>query len=124
MTRAQKAQKIADILEELYPETPVPLDHRDPYTLLLAVLLSAQTTDKKVNEVTPALFDAAPNPRSMVALGADRIREYIREIGLAPTRPRTLLSFRGYCWSDTTGQCPKRLRSWRRSPEWGTKPPP
>ena len=61
MTRQEKASKILEILEDLYPETPVPLDHRDPYTLVLAVLLSAQTTDKKVNEVTPALFDRAGN---------------------------------------------------------------
>ena len=65
MRRAEKAARILTQLEELYPETPIPLDHRDPYTLLIAVLLSAQTTDKKVNEVTPALFRAASTPAAV-----------------------------------------------------------
>ncbi|MFT4706119.1 MAG: endonuclease-3, partial [Bradymonadia bacterium] len=68
MTRAEKAARIAEMLEELYPETPVPLDHVDAFTLLVAVALSAQTTDKKVNEVTPSLFAVAPDPLRMAAL--------------------------------------------------------
>ena len=78
------------ILDELYPETPIPLDHRDPYTLLVAVLLSAQTTDKKVNEVTPALFAKAPDPRRMAALEVEEIRDIIRQIGLAPQKAKNL----------------------------------
>ena len=90
MTRAEKAQRIGEILDELYPDPPIPLHHRDPYTLLVAVALSAQTTDKKVNEVTPALFAEADTPEKMAALGEERILEIIREIGLAPTKARNL----------------------------------
>lgn len=88
--RAEKAERIGEILDELYPEPPVPLDHRDPYTLLVAVALSAQTTDKKVNEVTPALFAVADTPEKMSSLGPDKILEIIREIGLAPSKARNL----------------------------------
>ena len=88
--RQEKADRIGEILDDLYPDPPVPLDHTDPYTLLVAVALSAQTTDKKVNEVTPALFAEASTPEEMVALGPDRILELIREIGLAPTKARNL----------------------------------
>jgi endonuclease-3 len=88
--RQEKADRIAAILDELYPQPPVPLDHVDPYTLLVAVALSAQTTDKKVNQVTPALFAEADTPERMVALGPERILELIREVGLAPTKARNL----------------------------------
>jgi len=90
MKRADKADKIGAQLDELYPETPIPLDHTDPYTLLVAVMLSAQTTDKKVNEVTPALFARADNPKKMASLEVDEIQNLIREIGLAPTKAKNL----------------------------------
>ena len=90
MKRKEKGKKIGKILDDLYPETPIPLDHNDPYTLLVAVMLSAQTTDKKVNEVTPALFSVAPNPYAMASLEVDEIKEIIREIGLAPTKAKNL----------------------------------
>lgn len=90
MRRAEKAERIGVILDELYPDPPIPLDHRDPYTLLVAVALSAQTTDKKVNQVTPALFDVAATPEEMAALPPERILELIREVGLAPTKARNL----------------------------------
>ena len=90
MKRAEKALKIGEQLDELYPKTPIPLDHNDPYTLLLAVMLSAQTTDKKVNEVTPALFAKANNPEKMASLGVGEIQALIREIGLAPTKAKNL----------------------------------
>ncbi|MBL80671.1 MAG: endonuclease III [Euryarchaeota archaeon] len=90
MRRTEKAREIGRILDEIYPEQPIPLEHRDPYTLLVAVMLSAQTTDKKVNEVTPVLFDAADTPESMASLEVDRIHSIIREIGLAPTKARNL----------------------------------
>ncbi len=90
MTRAEKAARIEVVLAELYPETPIPLDHVDPYTLLVAVVLSAQTTDKKVNEVTPALFARAGNPAAMAALEVEEIRQLIREIGLAPQKAKNL----------------------------------
>ena len=90
MKRSEKANKIGKILDELYPTQPIPLDHKDPYTLLVAVMLSAQTTDKKVNEVTPNLFSRADNPEKMSILNVDEIHEIIREIGLAPTKAKNL----------------------------------
>ena len=88
--RQEKADRIGEILDDLYPDPPIPLDHHDPYTLLVAVALSAQTTDKKVNSVTPALFAEADTPEDMVALGPERILELIREVGLAPTKAKNL----------------------------------
>tara|TARA_B100000482_G_scaffold70505_1_gene49512 strand:- start:162 stop:809 length:648 start_codon:yes stop_codon:yes gene_type:complete len=90
LRRAEKAGIIGDKLDEMYPETPIPLDHADPYTLLVAVMLSAQTTDKKVNEVTPRLFKAAGRPEEMVLLEVEEIHSIIREIGLAPTKSKNL----------------------------------
>lgn len=90
MKRRDKADRIGGILDELYPEPPIPLDHEDPFTLLVSVMLSAQTTDKKVNEVTPALFADAPDPESMATLPVDRILAHIRTVGLAPTKAKNL----------------------------------
>lgn len=90
MNRREKADRIGAILDRLYPEPPIPLVHRDPFTLLVSVMLSAQTTDKKVNEVTPALFAKAPDPRSMAALPVDQILAFIRTVGLAPTKAKNL----------------------------------
>lgn len=86
----EKAARIAATLGQLYPEPPIPLDHQDPFTLLVAVVLSAQTTDKKVNEITPALFAAAPDPAAMAALSVEAIRDLIRQIGLAPQKAKNL----------------------------------
>jgi endonuclease-3 len=90
VNRKEKADRIGQILDELYPETAIPLDHVDPYTLLVAVALSAQTTDRKVNQVTPALFAVAPTPEKMVELGPEGILELIREVGLAPSKAKNL----------------------------------
>ncbi|HQV57587.1 MAG TPA: endonuclease III [Ilumatobacteraceae bacterium] len=90
MRKQEKIERIGLILDELYPKPPIPLDHVDPYTLLVAVALSAQTTDKKVNEVTPALFAEAPTPEKMVEIGPERILEHIRQVGLAPTKARNV----------------------------------
>ncbi len=90
MNRIQKAQKIATILNELYPTTPIPLDHSSAYTLLVAVMLSAQTTDKKVNQVTPELFKNASTPEEMYKLRVEKIQGIIKEIGLAPTKAKNL----------------------------------
>ena len=90
MNRFDKATKIADILDKLYPQTPIPLIHKDSFTLLVAVMLSAQTTDKKVNQVTPNLFNKADNPKSMSKLSVKTIENLIREIGLAPTKAKNL----------------------------------
>ena len=90
MKRADKALKIGTLLDELYPTTPVPLSHSSGYTLLVAVMLSAQTTDKKVNQVTPTLFANASTPEEMAALEVKTIQAFIREIGLAPTKAKNL----------------------------------
>ncbi len=90
MTRLEKADKIQKILDELYPTTPIPLEHFSSYTLLVAVMLSAQTTDKKVNEVTPQLFKQAKIPEEMASLDVEIIQNLIRHIGLAPTKAKNL----------------------------------
>ena len=90
MKRIDKAKKIGQLLDELYPRTPIPLDHTSAYTLLVAVMLSAQTTDKKVNQVTPKLFKLADTPESMVLLEIGNIKNIIKEIGLAPTKAKNL----------------------------------
>ena len=90
MKRIEKAKKIGEILDRLYPKTPIPLNHTSAYTLLVAVMLSAQTTDKKVNEVTPFLFDLADTPEKMSRLEVSVIQKLIKEIGLAPTKAKNL----------------------------------
>ena len=90
MTRLEKAIKIGKILDDLYPKTPIPLTHSSAYTLLVAVMLSAQTTDKKVNEVTPGLFNHASTPEQMSCLDIKVIQNLIKEIGLAPTKAKNL----------------------------------
>ena len=90
MKRSEKAQRIVTMLEELYPETPVPLDHTNTFELLVAVLMSAQTTDLKVNEVTPALFAKANTPQKMANLPVEAILNDIRQVGLAPTKARNI----------------------------------
>ena len=91
MKRSEKAERIVVMLEEFYPETPVPLDHQNDFQLLVAVLMSAQTTDVKVNQVTPALFDKAPTPEAMMELSVETILNDIRQIGLAPTKAKNIL---------------------------------
>ena len=88
MTKAQKVAFVINTLEELYPEIPIPLDHKDPYTLLIAVLLSAQSTDVRVNLTTPYLFAKADNPQDMVKLTVDEIREIIKPVGLSPQKAK------------------------------------
>lgn len=88
MNRKEKALAIMEILEDLYPETPVPLDHSDAYTLLIAVLLSAQCTDERVNKTTPFLFEKASTPEEMVQLSVSEIENIIRPCGLAPAKSK------------------------------------
>ena len=90
MTRNEKVKKIGNTLDNLYPETPIPLNHSSAYTLIVAVMLSAQTTDKKVNQVTPALFKRANTPEKIAALKAETIQNIIKQIGLAPTKAKNL----------------------------------
>lgn len=89
-TQKKKAAAIAEILDKLYPTTPIPLQHKDPYTLLVAVLLSAQCTDERVNKITPALFELADNPFDMANAPVDDIKEIIRPCGLSPRKSKAI----------------------------------
>lgn len=105
-----KARRIADALSEVYPVAPRGfLDHRNDFTLLVAVVLSAQTTDVRVNQVTPALFDAADNPAAMAALGAERVLEYVRAVGLAPGKSRNIAALSEQIVRDHGGAVPRTL---------------
>ncbi|KFC24423.1 endonuclease III [Chryseobacterium sp. FH1] len=90
MTKKQRAKIVQEELEKLYPEVPIPLDHKDAYTLMVAVALSAQTTDKKVNQVTPRLFAVADTPEKMARLSVEEIKELIKEIGLSNSKAKNL----------------------------------
>ena len=90
MRKKERAERVMQRLDQQYPETPIPLDHSDPFTLLIAVLLSAQCTDKKVNEVTPALFAAGPTPAAMAELDEEQILGFIRQLGLAKTKAKNV----------------------------------
>lgn len=107
MKKQEKADRIAIHLDELYPTTPIPLDHTDPYTLTVAVMLSAQTTDKKVNEVTPALFAAADNPKDMAKMDVRDVQELIRQIGLAPQKAKNLVRLSNQIMDDFGGEVPQ-----------------
>ena len=121
MKRRDKADRIGQILDRLYPEPPIPLDHQDPYTLLVSVMLSAQTTDKKVNEVTPALFAEASNPRSMAALPVDRILGFIRTVGLAPTKAKNLKAMAELLIERHGGEVPNDMDALEALPGVGHK---
>jgi endonuclease III len=119
--RADKAQKIVEILDRLYPHVPIPLDHRDPFTLLVAVVLSAQTTDKKVNEVTPALFAQAPDPARMAALGRERIQSFIEQLGLAPQKAKALEGLSRMLIEKHGGEVPRTFEELEALPGVGHK---
>ncbi len=119
--RTEKAEKIGVLLDDLYPETPVPLAHRDPFTLLVAVLLSAQTTDKKVNQVTPALFRRAPDPASMAQASVVELRDLIREVGLAPTKAKHLKAMAEQLVTNHAGSVPADMTALEKLPGVGHK---
>lgn len=121
MTRREKAERILGQLNELFPHPPIPLDHVDPFTLLVAVLLSAQTTDKKVNEVTPALFARAATPQAMSELPVEEIRELIRQIGLAPTKAANLSKLSKILVEQYGGEVPRSLEELESLPGVGHK---
>src|SRR5215475_4108651 len=110
MTRQEKAQRIGEILDELFPFVDIPLEHRDPFTLLVAVVLSAQTTDKLVNEVTPALFAVAPTPAALAALPVGEIQRLIRRIGLSATKARNLKRLSEILVAEQGGEVPRTLQ--------------
>lgn len=121
MDRATKARRIQEILADLYPEVPIPLDHNDPFTLLVAVALSAQTTDKKVNQVTPALFARAGTPEAMASMDVDEVRELIREVGLAPTKAKNLVAMARQLVEKHGGRVPADLEALEALPGVGHK---
>ena len=120
----KKRERAAVVLERLnahYPEPPIPLDHSDPFTLLIAVLLSAQCTDKKVNEVTPALFAAGPTPEAMAALNEDEILSHIRQLGLAKTKSRNVHKLAHILVNVHAGQVPASFEELEALPGVGHK---
>ena len=121
MKRTEKAKRIGELLDELYPTPPVPLAHRDPFTLLVAVLLSAQTTDAQVNRVTPALFARASTPEAMAKLSADEILECIRACGLAPTKAKNVKKLAETLVAEHGGKVPKDMEALERLPGVGHK---
>ncbi len=121
MKRSEKASRIHKMLVELYPETPVPLDHSDPFTLLVAVLLSAQTTDKKVNEISPELFAAAGTPSSMASLTVEQLKHLIRQIGLSNTKAKNLYKLCRLLLDNHDGQVPQTFAELEALPGVGHK---
>ncbi|MGB1507474.1 MAG: endonuclease III [Crocinitomicaceae bacterium] len=121
MTRKEKAQFIIQELEKLYPETPVPLDHKDSYTLLIAVLLSAQCTDERVNKITPALFKLADNPYDMSQQDVDDIRIIIRPCGLSPRKSKAIHELSKILVDKYNGEIPQELHLLEELPGVGHK---
>jgi len=121
MKRAEKAVIIAQQLEELYPEIPVPLDHSNPFELLVAVLMSAQTTDLKVNEVTPALFAKASDAATMATLPVETILADIRQVGLAPTKAKNIRRLSEMLVERHGGQVPASFEALEALPGVGHK---
>jgi endonuclease-3 len=119
--KAQRVDYILNRLQELYPQTPIPLDHRDPFTLLVAVLLSAQCTDERVNQVTPALFELADNPRNMAALDVDQIRTIIRPCGLSPQKSKAIKRLSEILLEQHDGQVPADMEALEQLPGVGHK---
>ncbi|MCA8960601.1 MAG: endonuclease III [Planctomycetes bacterium] len=121
MKRAEKAERIRAQLEELYPTVPVPLDHEDPFTLLIAVLLSAQTTDARVNLVTPDLFARARTPEAMARLDVDTIREHIKTCGLAPQKAKSIHALSQILVEHHAGAVPQSFEELEALPGVGHK---
>ena len=121
MRKAERAQVVLERLNHRYPETPIPLDHSDPFTLLIAVLLSAQCTDKKVNEVTPALFAAGPTPKAMASLDETEIWSLIRQLGLAKTKAKHVRRLSELLLSKHDGAVPDSFQALEALPGVGHK---
>jgi len=121
MLKAERAQYILQRLQELYPETPIPLDHCDAYTLLIAVLLSAQCTDERVNKVTPALFALASTPAQMAALDVEQIRKIIQPCGLSPQKSKAIKRLSEILLEEHGGEVPADMEALERLPGVGHK---
>src|SRR5690554_3846761 len=121
MTKAEKVQFVIDTLEELYPEVPIPLDHKDPYTLLIAVLLSAQCTDVRVNKTTPFLFAKADNPYDMIKLSVEEIADIIRPCGLSPMKSKGIYGLSKILIDQYNGEVPADMAALESLPAVGHK---
>lgn len=121
MTKKEKAAYIVEELEKLYPETPVPLDHTDAYTLLIAVLLSAQCTDERVNKITPSLFKRANNPFDMIKLEVEEIREIIKPCGLSPRKSQAIYTLSEMLIEKYGGEVPASFEALEELPGVGHK---
>ena len=121
MTKKEKVAEIIRILEEIYPEVPVPLDHYDPYTLLVAVLLSAQCTDERVNKITPLLFAKADNPYDMVKMSIEEIKEIIRPCGLSPMKSKGIWHLSKMIIELHDGKVPNNFKDLEAMPGVGHK---
>lgn len=121
MTKQEKVQFVINTLNELYPEIPIPLDHKDPYTLLIAVLMSAQSTDVRVNQITPLLFERADNPYDMIKLSVDEIREIIKPVGLSPMKSKGIHGLSHILIDKHDGKVPKTYEELEALPAVGHK---
>ncbi|MEY8021953.1 endonuclease III [Muriicola sp. SD30] len=121
MTKSEKVEFVISQLNKIYPEIPVPLEHKDPYTLLIAVLLSAQSTDVRVNKITPLLFARADNPYDMVQLTVEEIREIIKPVGLSPMKSKGIHGLSEILIKKYAGQVPKEIELLEELPGVGHK---
>lgn len=121
MNKKERVAFVIETLENLYPTTPIPLDHYDPYTLLIAVLLSAQCTDKRVNLITPLLFKKANTPQKMVRLTIEQIREIIKPCGLSPFKSKSIFNLSNIILEQHNGEVPKTFESLEALPGVGHK---
>ena len=121
MIKSERALIIKKILDETYPRTPVPLNHKDTYTLLIAVLLSAQCTDERVNQITPALFELAPNPKKMSQMSVEKIYEIIKPCGLGPQKSKAILQLSKMLIKKYKGKVPNNFSDLENLPGVGHK---
>lgn len=121
MKKSEKATFVIDTLEEIYPKVDVPLDHKDPYTLLIAVLLSAQSTDARVNQITPLLFAKADNPYDMIKLSVEEIREIIKPVGLSPAKSKGIYELSHILINKHNGEVPQSFEALEELPAVGHK---
>ncbi len=121
MTKQEKVNFVIDTLTHLYPEIPIPLDHKDPYTLLIAVLLSAQCTDVRVNQITPLLFTKADNPFDMIKMTVDEIKDIIRPCGLSPMKSKGIYGLSKILIEKYNGEVPESFEGLEELPAVGHK---
>jgi len=121
MTKQEKVEFTVKTLDEIYPTIPIPLDHKDPYTLLIAVLLSAQSTDVRVNQITPLLFAKADNPFDMVKLSEEEIREIIKPVGLSPMKSKGIYGLSKILIEKYNGEVPRNISLLEELPAVGHK---